>query len=90
MVGLSKAHAVFPISLNVVKISGANDESIFLGMVRTTKSDDESMVRVWVAPVSGLILTAEEQFADQFGVPAYELVGHGLASLGPDIEALDK
>lgn len=90
VVGLTKGHAVFPVSLSVVKLSGTGDDAIFLGLLRVERSEDASLVRVWVAPGSGLILTADESFADGFGVAAGELVGRGLSSLGPDIEKLDR
>lgn len=90
VVGVTKGHAIFPMSLHVVKISGSSDESVFMGVVRPAACDDPNVVRLWVAPGSGVMLTADEAFADQFGVPAGELVGRSLSTLGPDIEALDR
>jgi PAS domain-containing protein len=74
----------------VIKLSGAGDEAIFMGVVRPACPDEHGSVRVWVAPGSGVILTADETCADQFGITAAELVGRGLSTLGPDIEAIDK
>ncbi|GBF92718.1 hypothetical protein Rsub_05087, partial [Raphidocelis subcapitata] len=90
VVGLTKMHSVFPISLSVVKISGARAEAIFMGVVRPTRGDGDGRVRVWVAPGSGLVLTADEAYADLLGIEAAELVGRVASSLGPDIEAIER
>lgn len=90
VVGLTKYHTLFPMSLNVVKLSGVGDESIFMGVVRPPRARDATSVRVWATPGTGVILTADESFSDQFGVPAAELLGRSVSSLGPDIEVLNK
>lgn len=90
VVGVTKTHGIFPFALHVVKISGAGDESVFMGVARVAPSDDPNVVRLWVAPSSGAVLTADEAFADHFGINASELVGRNLSTLGPDIEALDR
>ena len=90
VVGLTKQHAVVPIALSVVKLAGSAEESVFMGCVRPTHSADPLVVRMWVAPGSGFILTADEAFVDQFGVPAADLVGRPASTLGLDIEALEK
>ncbi|KAI8474715.1 MAG: hypothetical protein J3K34DRAFT_518018 [Monoraphidium minutum] len=90
VIGLSKGHALFPITLSVVKISGTRDEATFLGVIRPSAAGANGAVRVWVAPGSGLILTADEAYAHEFGTPVSELAGRLASSLGPDIEALDR
>jgi len=61
-----------------------------MGVVRPTRCEDASVVRLWVVPGTGVILAADESFADHFGVEAGQLVGRGVGMLGPDIEALDR
>jgi hypothetical protein len=61
-----------------------------MGVVRATRPDDPLLVRVWVAHGSGIVLTADETFGDQFGIEPHTLVGRGVASLGTDLEALDR
>ena len=90
VVGLTKGHSMFPITLNVIKLNGAGDEATFLGVVRPACAESQDIVRLWVAPSSGLILTADETCSDQFGLVAAELVGRCLSTLGPDIEVLEK
>jgi hypothetical protein len=90
VVGLTKSHAVFPIALTVAKLSGLRDDAVFMGVVRHAPRDDDGTVRLWVAPGSGLVLTADEAFSDAFGFNVHELVGRPLTSLGPDVDALEK
>jgi hypothetical protein len=90
VLGLTKMHSVFPISLTVAKISGAREEAIFMGVIRPSRNEGDGRVRVWVAPGSGLVLTADEAYADLFGFEAAELVGRCVSTLGPDIESLDR
>lgn len=61
-----------------------------MGLIRTVEDTDPSRVRLWVAPVSGAILCADERFSDCFGVSHAEMAGRSFSTLGPDIEALDK
>ena len=80
---------VFPITLVVTKISGSGGDSVFLGVLRTTNTDDANRVKVWATP-SGQILCADQRFSDWFGVTPADLVGKPFSSLGTDIEALEK
>lgn len=89
MVGLTKARAVLPVSLQVVKLSGSGQDSVFMGLVRPVGGGDQSRVRLWVSPM-GTVLCAEEHFGDMFGVAAAELVGRPFSSLGVDPVALDR
>jgi len=61
-----------------------------MGLIKKVEENDPSTVRLWVAPVTGIILCADERFADNFGVTHAEVAGRAFSTLGPDIEALDR
>ncbi|GBF97004.1 hypothetical protein Rsub_09801 [Raphidocelis subcapitata] len=90
LVAVTKAHIIFPINLTIVKLSGAGQDCIFMGAIRSAPDPDPSVVRLWAAPVTGTILCADERFADNFGVSHAEVAGRAFSTLGPDIAALER
>lgn len=64
-------------------------DCIFMGLMRRAEEPDPSVVRLWVAPASGVILCADERFADNFGISHADVAGRAFSTLGPDMEALD-
>ena len=61
-----------------------------MGVMRRAEEPDPSVVRLWVTPASGLILCADERFADNFGVTNADIAGRAFSTLGLDMEVLDK
>lgn len=89
MVGLTKDHAVFPIDLAVTKISGARQDSIFLGVLRSSVSKDSRVLRVYTTAL-GVVLCAEERFSDYFGMDSKDLIGKKFSLLGVDVDAIER
>ena len=91
VVGLTKQHAMFPVAMTVVKISGTRDDAIFMGIARPpTPPEAASVVRLWVLPGTGMVLAADDTFSDHFGIASAELVGRSVSTLGPDIQAIER
>ena len=61
-----------------------------MGLVRHLEDQDRSCVRLWVAPISGIILCADERFGDNFGITSADIAGRPFSSLGPDMETLER
>ncbi|KAI8467685.1 MAG: hypothetical protein J3K34DRAFT_523567 [Monoraphidium minutum] len=90
VVGITKNHTIFPVDLTVVKLSGTGQDSVFMGVLHCAEESDPSVVRLWVTPGSGIILCADERFADNFGVSHADVAGRPFSTLGPDMEALNR
>ncbi|WIA20263.1 hypothetical protein OEZ85_006098 [Tetradesmus obliquus] len=92
LVMLHKDHSLFPICLSIARLSGCGSDALFVGVVRHTSqepcSDGGSIVRFWTTP-SGIILYADRNTADCFGVDANSLVGCPLGNLCTDPDVVN-
>ncbi|GIL88290.1 hypothetical protein Vretifemale_16221 [Volvox reticuliferus] len=86
VVALHKERYVFPISLCVTKLSGVGTDSIFLGVIRPVPTS-LLIVRAWITP-NGVFLCADQQFSSAIGMLEEDMVGHTLASLVMDANAV--
>ncbi|GIL56338.1 hypothetical protein Vafri_11716 [Volvox africanus] len=86
VVALHKERYVFPISLCVTKLSGIGTDSIFLGVIRPLPANLQN-VRAWITP-NGVLLCADQQFSSAIGMLEGDVVGHLLASLVMDANAV--
>lgn len=86
-------HSLFPICLSIARLSGCGSDALFVGVMRHTSqepcSDGGSIVRFWTTP-SGIILYADRNTADCFGVDANSLVGCPLGNLCTDPDVVNR
>ncbi|KXZ55666.1 hypothetical protein GPECTOR_2g1216 [Gonium pectorale] len=85
VVVLSKTKKVIPVKLRITKVSGLNEDSVFLGVLEpVTPPPNEA--RAWVLS-SGVIVAADDRFCDWLGYELSALAGTELDSLllEPDI-----
>lgn len=79
---------MIPISLWVTRLSGIGAETLFIGVVRRVPPDTGSegrVVRFWTAP-TGVMLCADDNATDAFGLEPAELVGQPFSGLCENAE----
>jgi hypothetical protein len=82
-------HALFPVELLVIKLSGTGQDSVFMGVIHKPEVTDTTAVKVWMT-MTGVVLCADELFNDAFGMEPATLVGRSFTSLGTDMEAIQR
>lgn len=80
---------MFPISLLVQQLSGDGADNIYMGVMRPTKTEDISVVKVWTTP-AGIVLCVDEHFSDWFGISSKQVVGRNVGTMTTDGEVLNR
>lgn len=83
---------MFPISLCAMHLTGVGADQLFIGVVRQSTAGQpgqDSVIRFFTS-ASGVILCADSNAADAFGVAATDLVGRSFSSLCHDVEGVNK
>ncbi|KXZ55668.1 hypothetical protein GPECTOR_2g1218 [Gonium pectorale] len=88
MVVITKTRQVVPVKLRVSKVSGLNEDSVFLGVLEAVApSPDEA--RAWVLG-NGAIVAADDRFCDWLGYEGSELAGTPLEPLLVEPDAVNE
>ncbi|PNH03659.1 Tiny macrocysts protein B [Tetrabaena socialis] len=73
VVVLTKTKQVLPVTLHVTKVSGLNEDSVFLGVIERVPARPNE-ARAWVLG-NGTIIAADELFCDWLGYELPDVVG---------------
>ncbi|GLC70645.1 hypothetical protein PLESTF_001017600 [Pleodorina starrii] len=76
---VTKSRQVLAVRLHVTKISGLNEDSVFLGMIEPLPPSPDD-ARLWVVG-TGMIVAADGELCDWLGYDATELAGKPLEEL---------
>jgi hypothetical protein len=91
---LLQDRSLFPVMLSNARLSGCGSDSLFVGVMRPVtqleaSSGTSSIVRFWTTP-SGIILYADRNTRDCFGVDANSLVGRPLGSFCTEPDSVNR
>lgn len=80
---------MFPVDVVNQQLSGNGADNIYMGIIRATKTDNDSAAKVWITP-AGVILCVDDDFNQWFGVESKHVVGRNVGTLTADPEVLTR
>ncbi|EFJ44861.1 hypothetical protein VOLCADRAFT_94889 [Volvox carteri f. nagariensis] len=82
LVALHKDRYVFPFRLAVSKVSGAGDDSLFMGVIMAVEPLQDT-ANVYILP-GGSVAAVDQAFVDWFGYTVEDYLGHPVHTLAVD------
>ncbi|GFR41359.1 hypothetical protein Agub_g2042 [Astrephomene gubernaculifera] len=86
VVALHKARYVLPVKLAVSKVSGATEDSIFMGVLETVPVDPAE-AHLYLLP-SGVVTAMDQAFAEWLGFELGDIIGKDIGTLVTDAEQI--
>ncbi|GIL43455.1 hypothetical protein Vafri_932 [Volvox africanus] len=88
VVALHKARYVLPVKLAVSKVSGATEDSIFMGVLETVPVDPAE-AHLYMLP-NGVVTAMDQAFAEWMGFELADIIGKDVATLVTEPESLKR